>query len=176
MKLELSLALLFFLSFAEILSGEVFSLVVLLCDNYIALKPLPASSSSSSTIPNASLKEDGEAGARRFLLIAMVLPIEIQMVLCNRLFSLDKDVVASRHSEPSFRKLLKPFLWRTQDWTKGERKKKTPEDDGLFGNDDLMSSKKTTSTTKARSGSVKKEKKPAAAFSDPLLDDDDIFS
>ena len=76
-------------------AGEVFSLVVFLSDSYLRLSP-----------PRGGMKGQ-EDGARRFFLMAQALPIELQMVLCNRLFHSLKDIVLCKFSEPAFRRLGK---------------------------------------------------------------------
>ena len=65
--------------------GVVFAQVIFLSDNFVQLKP------------------DVPADARSFFTVAAALPIELQMVLCNRLFSSPKDVVLTKFSEPAFR-------------------------------------------------------------------------
>jgi len=66
--------------------GQLFALMVLIADNFLSLNP--------------SLKEQE---ATRFFAIGHTLPIELQMVLCNRVFASPKDIVLTRHSEPAFR-------------------------------------------------------------------------
>jgi len=45
--------------------------------------------------------------AARFFQIAQHLPLELQMVLCNRVFGVEKVMVLTKHSEPAFQKLGK---------------------------------------------------------------------
>lgn len=45
----------------------------------------------------------------RFFKIAMRLPMELQMMLCNILFDYGKDVILTKDSEPAFRSLAKEF-------------------------------------------------------------------
>lgn len=70
--------------------GRLFALVVFLTDNFVALKP---------ETPNHVI---------RFLGISQRLPLELQMVLCNRVFGSGKNLVLIRHSEPGFRWLGRP--------------------------------------------------------------------
>ena len=73
--------------------GEVLALVVFLCDDLLATaKPSTTDASAAS-------------GAARFFQIAVQLPMELQMVLCNRKFGSGKDHVLTKHSEPAFKKL-----------------------------------------------------------------------
>ena len=52
--------------------------------------------------PSAASKK-----AERFFQIAQELPIEVQMVLCNRNFGAGKDAILAKHSEPAFKRLGK---------------------------------------------------------------------
>jgi len=72
--------------------SDLFALVVFLCDGL--LKVAAESSTSSQE-------------AARFFLIARELPLELQMVLCNRVFGAGKDMVLTKHSEPAFKRLGK---------------------------------------------------------------------
>jgi len=78
--------------------AESFALVVLLSDDFLRLRP-PASSSSPTAV-----------NCVRFLVIAQALPMELQMVLSNRVFRSRKDLVLTKHSEPAFRKLSRFFV------------------------------------------------------------------
>ena len=75
--------------------GEVFALVVFLCDGLLA-----------TTKPSAA----GASEVARFFQIAIQLPMELQMVLCNRMFGSGKDYVLTRHSEPAFKKLARLLI------------------------------------------------------------------
>ena len=65
--------------------GAVFALVVFVSDEFVAVRPSAQASDPA-----------------RFFVIASKLPMELQMVLCNRLFSSDKDIVLRKHSETAF--------------------------------------------------------------------------
>jgi len=71
--------------------AEVFSLVVFVSDGFFALKKA----------------RKRYAKAVRFFAMAKVLPMELQMVLCNRVFASLNDLVLTKDSEPAFRKLGK---------------------------------------------------------------------
>ena len=75
----------------------MFAQVVFACDQYVRVA--------------APLAQDGSA---RFFAIASKLPMELQMVLCNRLFGLARDVVLSKFSEPAFRFYAKSYVWRSR--------------------------------------------------------------
>ena len=66
-------------------------MVIFLCDGLLTVD---ANSSS------ASLKK-----AARYFKMSQKLPLELQMVLCNRAFGAAKDTVLTKHSEPAFKRL-----------------------------------------------------------------------
>jgi len=70
-------------------AGFLFAAVVLFADEYVKMK-------DNDCFPEA----------KRFFTISASLPLELQMVLCNRLFGSGKDLVKSVDSEPGFRSLL----------------------------------------------------------------------
>ena len=78
--------------------SDLFALVVILCDGLLSVSTGPSSSTSPTT-----------SKAARFFQIAHCLPIEVQMLLCNRAFGAGKNSVLTKHSEPSFKKLGKLF-------------------------------------------------------------------
>lgn len=55
--------------------------------------------------PGSKQGSDIERNTSRFLSMAASLPLEVQMVLCNRMFGSSRDIISSRDSEPVFRKL-----------------------------------------------------------------------
>jgi len=73
---------------------DLFSLVIFLCDGLLMVGP---SASASSTNQRAV----------QFLQIAQRLPMELQMMLCNRMFGSAKDIVLTRDSELAFKRLVK---------------------------------------------------------------------
>ena len=77
------------------LIGEVFALAVFLADEFVVL-----------------CGHDGESEAtRRFFEVAAVLSMDMQMVLCNRVFGSAKELVLSKNSEPAFQKFAK--IWNS---------------------------------------------------------------
>ena len=72
--------------------SDLFALVVFLCDDLLTLKAVSSDPSSSNK-------------ASRFFVIAQLLPMELQMALCNRAFG------SSKNSEPAFKKLGKVLAW-----------------------------------------------------------------
>ena len=77
--------------FRDSFISDLFALVVFLCDDFLT----PCAASSSITFHKAA----------RFFQIAQSLPIELQMVLCNRAFGVGKDIVLTKLSEPAFKRL-----------------------------------------------------------------------
>ena len=47
--------------------------------------------------------------AQRFFSLASQLPMELQMVLCNRVFGLEGSIIKQIHSEKGFKKFVKGF-------------------------------------------------------------------
>jgi len=82
--------------------GDLFALVVFLCDDLLAVKAEP---SSSTSFPSTTSK------TTRFFQIARCLPMELQMVLCNCVFGARKNAVLTKHSEPAFKKLGSLLAW-----------------------------------------------------------------
>jgi len=55
-------------------------------------------------------------GAVRFFCIARKLPLELQMLLCNRVVDSSRQSVLRKHSEPAFKHLARLF------WVEKEEK------------------------------------------------------
>ena len=77
--------------------AEVFALVIFHADGFMKLRPGGSVGSQTAMVVE---------GAMRFFEMAAVLPIELQMVMCNRLFASPKDSVLTKHSELAFRGLI----------------------------------------------------------------------
>jgi hypothetical protein len=84
----------------EPLIAEIFALVVFLSDGFVILKDDHLTDGHNATTQ-----------VRRFFKVAEVLPLDLQMVLCNRLFSSPKDIVLTKYSETAFKKLAKTSTW-----------------------------------------------------------------
>lgn len=86
LRLELGLAL--------SMGAGVFATCVFLCDDYLRIRV-------------------GEAGspAARFYAIMRRLPLELQMVLANRLYGSERETVSPDLREAAFRRLAGLFLW-----------------------------------------------------------------
>lgn len=72
------------------LAAEVFAIIVMICDDYLVYRRLP----------NADEKQKNMV---KFLSMACRLPIEIQMVLCNRMFDLSSNIIFTKHSQQAFK-------------------------------------------------------------------------
>ena len=79
------------------ISSDLFAQVIFLCDDLLTVR---AESSAFSSANN-----NKEA---RFFQIARCLPMELQMMLCNRVFGAGKDIVLTKPSELAFKKLGVP--------------------------------------------------------------------
>jgi len=73
--------------------GHTFALLVFFADGFLRLK----GTASEST--------------RRFFDLCVALPLELQMMVCSRMFASPKDVVTSKDSEPGFRWLARSTTW-----------------------------------------------------------------
>ena len=114
--------------------SDLFALVIFLCDGLLMVSPESSTTSTSAvsttimattasvtftsstivivttttTTTTTTIKE-----GTRFFLIAQRLPLELQMMLCNRAFRSERDIVLKKHSEVAFKKLGK-LLARTE--------------------------------------------------------------
>ena len=69
------------------LVAEFYAIIIFFCDDIFRVRQQP------------------KCDAVRFFSIAMKLPMELQMILCNRVYGSRKDSILSKHSEPAFRSL-----------------------------------------------------------------------
>ena len=79
-------------------TGQLFALVVLLSDDYLQLR--------GAVIPE-------HERWWRFFVLTRGLPMELQMVMCNRVYCSPKDLVRTMYSEPAFRRLGNLRTWGT---------------------------------------------------------------
>ena len=79
----------------EYFIGHLFALVVFHSDSFVVINERLAHS-----------------GIRRFFRICARLPLDVQMVLCNRAFGSPKDIILSRDSEPGFKCLARTTTWQ----------------------------------------------------------------
>ena len=70
----------------------MFAIIIFLCDDFVVLH-------------HAATPE-----IKRFFNIAQRLPMELQMLLSNRIFISPKEVVLKTHSEPAFKQLAHSLL------------------------------------------------------------------
>jgi len=78
----------------EYFIGHLFALVVFHSDNFVVTR------------------DNADVSCKRFFDIASRLPLEVQMVLCNRVFGSPKDIILSRDSEPGFKFLVRTTTWQ----------------------------------------------------------------
>jgi len=75
--------------------GHLFALVVFHSDDFVVINEKTAHSDT-----------------RRFFRITSQLPLDLQMVLCNRVFGSPRDIVLSKRSEPYFKCLARTTTWQ----------------------------------------------------------------
>ena len=103
--------------------GQVYALVVFLADDFVTLRSSSSSSSSYGREESGrergggrgdfeEAEEEEQGNKRRFFRMASQLPLDLQMVLCNRVFGSPKDIIHSRDSEPGFRLLTRTTTWQ----------------------------------------------------------------
>ena len=74
--------------------GRLFGLVVFVSDLFLTRRP------------------DTPENVARFLAIASRLPLDLQMVLCNRTFGSPREIVSVRHTETAFQWLARASTWQ----------------------------------------------------------------
>lgn len=79
------------------MAGELFALVIYLADGYLKISG------------EAEGNEENQPKASRFFALAAQLPMDLQMVLCNRVFGSGGSTIKRFHSEKGFRKFAKKF-------------------------------------------------------------------
>jgi len=79
----------------EYFIGHLFALVVFHSDSFVVINERTAHSYT-----------------RRFFRITSQLPLDLQMVLCNRIFGSPRDIILSRDSEPGFQLLARTTTWQ----------------------------------------------------------------
>jgi len=79
----------------EYFIGHLFALVVFHSDSFVVINERTAHSYT-----------------RRFFRITSQLPLDLQMVLCNRVFGSPRDIILSRDSEPGFKCLARTTTWQ----------------------------------------------------------------
>jgi len=78
----------------EYFVGHLFALVVFHSDDFVVIN------------------ERASSFIRRFFRITSRLPLDLQMVLCNRVFGSPRDIILSKHSEPYFKCLARTTTWQ----------------------------------------------------------------
>jgi len=74
---------------------HTFAVVVFFCDGFLRI--------NGATTPSS--------GVERFFKICSRLPLELQMIICNRMFGSPNDLVKSKDSEPGFKWLARSTTW-----------------------------------------------------------------
>jgi len=76
-------------------AAELFACMVFLCDDYLNLK-------------TAAAPQDRHAA--RFFVMASALPMELQMIVCHKVFGSARENIHSRESEAAFKRLAKALV------------------------------------------------------------------
>jgi len=84
----------------------VFALVVFLSDDFLVIKKKSTNADEGMDDPNSEVNK-----LRRFFRITQVLPIELQMMVCNRLFGSARDLIRTVHSEVAFKRMAQRISW-----------------------------------------------------------------
>jgi len=84
------------LGVVETLVARVFAVVIFVSDGLLQVRK--------------SNDLQAKSGAERFILTATRLPMELQMILCHRVYGSMRDNVRIRESEPAFRHLAKELV------------------------------------------------------------------
>jgi len=79
----------------EYFIGHLFALVVFHSDSFVVINERLA-----------------HPDTKRFFKITSQLPLDLQMVLCNRIFGSPRDIILSRDSEPGFHLLTRTTTWQ----------------------------------------------------------------
>jgi len=79
----------------EYFSGHLFALVVFHSDSFVVINERTA-----------------HPDTKRFFRITSRLPLDLQMVLCNRIFGSPRDIILSLDSEPGFQLLARTTSWQ----------------------------------------------------------------
>jgi len=79
----------------EYFIGHLFALVVFYADSFAVINDRTARSDT-----------------KRFFGITSQLPLDLQMVLCNRIFGSPRDIILSSDSEPGFQQLTRTTTWQ----------------------------------------------------------------
>ena len=99
------------LGLPEALAAELFALTVMLCDDFLRIRPAP-SRRFITLVTRPPKPTLADSAATRFFAIAAALPMELQMILCHRVFGSLKQNILSRDSEGAFKSLAQTFLSR----------------------------------------------------------------
>ena len=84
----------------ESLAGKLFALTVFLCDGYLQFRTSRGNEAEAAAETAATVMPQ-----ERFFRIALVLPMDLQMLLCNRTFGLGGSIIFKKESEAGFKKL-----------------------------------------------------------------------
>jgi len=124
--------------FRDYMAAYWFSAVILLCDDYLKLSEEPELieppakkskrrkrkvSAQTQKIYERQKKKwqeestnlEMQSGMRQFLKIAIRLPLDLQMLLCNRLFGDPKDFISKQYIEPAISDLFRDLAQQSEN-------------------------------------------------------------
>ena len=92
----------------DTLAAELFCVVVFLSDDYLRFRPASVPEAAGAAVV-VRMNSETVRGHRRFFRIALRLPMELQMVLCHRIYSSARSIVSVQQTEMIFRYLAQYF-------------------------------------------------------------------
>jgi hypothetical protein len=100
----------FIFFFVDTLAANLFTCVVLFSDEFFKIRKVANRFSVRKLDKESRIHREEErvkiSNATRFFAIARKIPMEIQMMLCNRVYALSRDLVSSINREISFCRIL----------------------------------------------------------------------
>jgi len=107
------------LGIADVLSANLFALVIFICEDLLTVNTKKKEREKTAKIiietvlrpkeedGGGDLKEDDDDHHRpvRFFVLVSKLPMELQMMVCHRVYKSPKDTIPSHKSEPAFQQL-----------------------------------------------------------------------
>jgi len=85
------------LGWLDIMVPDLFALIIFICDGFLSF---------ATPDPSIRYQESWRSRIARFLRIATSLPMELQMLLCHRVFGCPMNNIPTRLSESAFRRLI----------------------------------------------------------------------
>lgn len=87
-------------------ASDLFATVVYLCDDFFNTRKPQAAKGSAPGGIQRYLASPGQMATVRFFGVVSRLPLELQMIICNRVYWLSRDLIPPQERETSFRQLV----------------------------------------------------------------------